>query len=53
MSTAWRVLRWIATIGSASSGSMATENSPTMTISGESPSAKPAVEDCSRKSDAK
>jgi hypothetical protein len=39
------VLRWIATIGSASSGSIPTENSPTTTITGASPSAKPAVED--------
>ena len=52
-STAWRVFLWIAAIGSASSGSMPTENSPTTTISGASPRAKPAVEDCSRKSDAK
>jgi hypothetical protein len=50
---AWRVLRWMATIGSASRGSMPTLNSPTRTISGDRPRANPAVEDCMRKSDAK
>jgi hypothetical protein len=52
LTTACRVLRWMATIGSASSGSMPTENSPTITMTGARPSAKPAVDICMRKSEA-